>query len=129
MKLEFNCKRRKRNQFTLFIGNEDPSKPALEQLVKGSDLDELISNLEDVVYLYCNCIMLEDECTGIVTKVKFEEIEMLTNSVIIEEYLRPMYNCYKKNLFNLLRGLPRVDLTDGFNNISIILSDDEESEE
>lgn len=120
MKLEVNCSNRKRDNFTLFIGNDDIKVSALAQLVRGSCLEELIQNLEDVPYFMCNCVVLDDENTGISVKVYLEENEILNNEIVVGKYLKPMYFWYKDNLFNLLREEPKVDLVNGFSNIKIM---------
>lgn len=117
MKLVFDCRKMERERFHLLFEFNDGSE---EIEVDGEDVKDLFIKVNVLDFTNCKSIYLRDNLTRIVTSCNIEESEefIVTNDSVYK-LVSNMFACYYKNINNLTSSSPRVDLVDGFSNITI----------
>lgn len=117
MKLVFDCRNMERERFRLLFEFNDGSEN-LE--VDGSDVKDLFMKVNVLDFTNCKSVHLTDNLTKIVTVCNVEESEQFTATTdSVYKLVADMFACYYKNINNLTGDSPKVDLVDGFSNITI----------
>lgn len=118
MKIEFDCRDKVKNHFTLQMGKRDKN---IGEVSSGDCLEDLVLGLSSEAYIGSDCIRLVDNFTGIKVNLDLDPHKLYDYTELIDKYIAPMYYCYEKNVAFLLNPNSYGSIiTEGFDRIKIV---------